>query len=261
MLPYTAHFRMGLPMAYTDKLYIGTSGWSYRWQGVLYPEDMKSADFLGYYATQFNTTELNRSFYHFTMAKTIEKWLATTPPSFRFAAKLHQEVTHKRRLVDVEEPLHKFMSRFLAMGERLGPVLIQLPGSLHFDFGVVAPFFEMLREKYPEPVFALEARHNSWFTAQAQDLLRDYHISWVISSAGKRFPQLETTTTNTVYLRLHGDEKMYTSAYTDEQLERYAFMLHDWLLAEKEVWVYFNNTILGNAVTDAQKLRDLVTNL
>lgn len=252
---------MALTMASTEKLYIGTSGWSYRWQGILYPEDMKSADFLSYYATRFNTTELNRSFYHFTMLKTIEKWLATTPASFRFAAKLHQEVTHKRRLVDAEEPLEKFMSRFLTMGERLGPVLVQLPGSLHFDFGVAAPFFRMLREKYPVPVFALEARHKSWFTEQAQDLLGEYDISWVISSAGKRFPKLETTTTDIVYLRLHGDEKMYAAAYSEEQLERYAFMIHDWLLADKEVWVYFNNTILGHAVTDAQKLRELLENM
>ncbi|WP_347158184.1 DUF72 domain-containing protein [Pontibacter chitinilyticus] len=248
-------------MASTAKLYIGTSGWSYRWQGILYPEEMKSADFLPYYATRFNTTELNSSFYHFTMVKTIEKWLVSTPDTFRFAAKLHQEITHKRRLVDAQEPLEKFMSRFLEMGSRLGPVLVQLPGSFHFDFGVVEPFFRMLRELYPVPIFALEARHKSWFTAQAQDLLRDYDITWVISSAGKRFPKLETTTTDTVYLRLHGDEKMYASAYPEEQLERYAFMVHDWLLDGKEVWVYFNNTITGNAVLDAQKLRELVENM
>ncbi len=248
-------------MALHDNLYIGTSGWSYRWQGVLYPEDLKSAERLSYYATRFNTTELNSSFYHFTMAKTIEKWLAETPPSFKFAAKMHQEVTHKRRLVDAEEPVEKFMSRFLAMGERLGPVLVQLPGSLHFDFGVAADFFRMLRGKYPQPVFALEARHKSWFTEQAQELLQDHNITWVITSGGKRFPGLETTTTDTVYLRLHGDEKLYASAYTDEQLERYAYMVHDWLLDGKQVWVFFNNTILGNAVFNADKLRELVSDV
>lgn len=248
-------------MALHDNLYIGTSGWSYRWQGILYPEELKSAERLGYYATRFNTTELNSSFYHFTMAKTIEKWFTETPATFKFAAKMHQEVTHNRRLVDTEAPLDKFMSRFLAMGERLGPVLIQLPGSLHFDFGVAADFFTMLREKYSQPVFALEARHKSWFTDEAQELLQDQAITWVITSAGKRFPGFETTTTETVYLRLHGEEKLYTSAYTDEQLERYAFMVHDWLLDDKQVWVYFNNTILGNAVLNADRLRELVTNM
>ncbi|WP_162055203.1 DUF72 domain-containing protein [Pontibacter pamirensis] len=248
-------------MALHDNLYIGTSGWSYRWQGVFYPEEIKSAERLSYYASRFNTTELNSSFYHFTMAKTVEKWLNETPESFKFAAKMHQEVTHKRRLVDTEAPVEKFMSRFLAMGERLGPVLIQLPGSLHFDFGVVADFFDMLRGKYPAPDFALEARHKSWFTQEAQDLLHEYAITWVITSGGKRFPCLEATTTDTMYLRLHGDEKLYASAYTDEQLERYAFMIHDWLLDGKQVWVYFNNTILGNAVFNAEKLRELVVSM
>ncbi|MCJ8164456.1 DUF72 domain-containing protein [Pontibacter sp. E15-1] len=248
-------------MEQNDNLYIGTSGWSYRWPDVLYPEGMKSAERLAYYATRFNTTELNSSFYHFTMAKTIAKWLAETPGSFRFAAKMHQEVTHKRRLVDVEEPLEKFMSRFLAMEGRLGPVLIQLPGSLHFDFGVAADFFGMLRTRYPDPVFALEVRHASWFTEEAQNLLREHAITWVILSAGKRFPSLETTTTDTVYLRLHGDEKLYASAYTDEQLERYALMVHDWLLDGREVWVFFNNTIVGNAVLNAERLRELVAAL
>ncbi|GAB3536570.1 DUF72 domain-containing protein [Pontibacter brevis] len=248
-------------MALHDNLYIGTSGWSYRWQGVFYPEEIKSADRLGYYATRFNTTELNSSFYHFTMARTIGKWLTETPATFRFAAKMHQQVTHKQRLVDTEEAVAKFMSRFLAMGEQLGPVLIQLPGSLHFDFGVAADFFRMLRGQYPQSVFALEARHASWFSQEAQELLQDYAITWVITSAGKRFPSLETTTTDTVYLRLHGDEKLYSSAYSDEQLERYAFMVHDWLLDGRQVWVYFNNTILGNAVLNAERLRGLVMNM
>ena len=83
----------------------------------------------------------------------------------------------------------------------------------------------------------------------------------MIASAGKRFPGLEVTTTDTVYLRLHGDEKLYSSAYPDERLERYAFMVKDWLLDGKEVWVFFNNTIVGNAVHDARKLRQMVADL
>jgi uncharacterized protein YecE (DUF72 family) len=109
--------------------------------------------------------------------------------------------------------------------------------------------------------FALEARHASWFSDESLDLLRDYNITTVIASAGKRFPGIEVTTTNTVYLRLHGDEKLYYSAYSDEKLERYAYMVKDWLEDEKEVWVFFNNTIAGNAVTDANKLHTMIRNL
>lgn len=242
-------------------LQIGTSGWSYRWQEVLYPPELKAADFLQHYATHFNATEINSSFYHFTMAKTIGKWLSQTPPHFRFAPKLHQEITHKRKFQDIEEPLQKFMSRYLLMGDRLGPVLVQIAGSFRYDRLVAETFYRTLRELYPAQTFALEARHVSWFTDESLELLREYDITTVIASAGKRFPGTEATTTNTAYLRLHGDEKLYASAYPDEKLERYAYMVKDWLEDGKEVWVFFNNTIVGNAVLDADKLYSMIRNL
>jgi uncharacterized protein YecE (DUF72 family) len=242
-------------------LYIGTSGWSYRWQGIFYPLELKSAEYLPYYATRFNTTEINSSFYHFTMTKTIEKWLSTTPASFRFAAKLNQEITHNRKFVGIADPLDKFMSRYLLMGNRLGPILIQIAASFHFDHEVTEQFFQVLREKYPTQVFALEVRHKSWFVEEAIDLLKEYEISFVISSGGKRFPGLEIATTNTVYFRLHGDEKLYSSSYSDEKLEKYAFMIKDWLSDGKEIWVFFNNTILGHAITDSERLYRLIEQL
>jgi uncharacterized protein YecE (DUF72 family) len=248
-------------MTEIPNLYIGTSGWSYRWQGIFYPLEIKSAEYLPFYATRFNATEINSSFYHFTMAKTIEKWIASTPDYFKFAPKLNQEITHTRKFVDIEEPLDKFMSRFLLMGQRLGPVLVQIAASFHFNKHIAENFYKILREKYPNQQFALEARHRSWFSEESLELLHEYQITFVIASAGRRFPGLETVTTNTVYIRLHGDEKLYTSAYTDEQLEKYAFMIKDWLMDDKEIWVFFNNTILGNAITDAEKLRHLISNL
>ncbi|MEJ8757239.1 DUF72 domain-containing protein [Pontibacter sp. H259] len=248
-------------MDHTPNLYIGTSGWSYRWQEVLYPPDLKSADRLGYYATQFNAIEINSSFYHFTMAKTVEKWLATTPSYFKFVPKLNQEITHKRKFEDVAAPLDKFMTSYSLMGERLGPVLVQIAGSFRFHKPTAEMFYRLLRDKYPQQPFALEARHVSWFTDEAQDLMRDYNITTVIASAGKRFPGTEATTSDIAYLRLHGDEKMYSSAYSDEKLERYAYMAKDWLEDGKQVWAFFNNTILGNAVLDARKLRDMIQNL
>ena len=248
-------------MEQIPNLYMGTSGWSYRWMEVLYPPELKSADRLAYYATNFNCTEINSSFYHFTMAKTVEKWLTTTPAYFKFAPKLNQEITHKRKFVDAEAPLDKFMSSYSLMGDRLGPVLVQIAGSFRFDRPTAEDFYRLLRDKYPAQPFALEARHVSWFTDESLDLLRDYDITTVIASAGKRFPGTEATTTNIAYLRLHGDEKMYSSAYSDEKLERYAYMVKDWLEDEKQVWVFFNNTILGNAVLDARKLYDMIKNL
>ncbi|MGV3505159.1 MAG: DUF72 domain-containing protein [Adhaeribacter sp.] len=241
--------------------YLGTSGWSYRWKGLFYPEDLKSADYLPFYAQHYNCTEINSSYYHFTMAKTIEKWLASTPADFKFCAKLNQEITHKRRLDEVGEPLDKFMSRYLLMGPRLGPLLIQIPGSLRFDRPLAESFFRLLREKYPKVKYAMEVRHASWFSEESLDLLRDYDVTFVIASSGKRFPYLETTTNETVYLRLHGDERLYSSSYSDEKLERYAYMINDWLLDGKEVWMFFNNTMYGSAIQDSKRLQELLVNL
>jgi uncharacterized protein YecE (DUF72 family) len=245
----------------TPALHIGTSGWSYRWKEIFYPAELKSADYLPFYANHYNCTEINSSFYHYTMARTIEKWLASTPAAFKFAPKLNQEITHTLKWQGVEAALEKFMGRYLLMGERLGPVLIQIAASFRYDQRVAEAFYRLLRDKYPDQVFALEARHVSWFAEEAQDQLGDYRITWVIASAGKRFPSLQTTTTDTVYLRLHGEERLYASAYSDEQLERYAFMVQDWLQDGREVWVFFNNTMFGSAVFDSQKLRKLVESL
>ena len=241
-----------------ENLFMGTSGWSYRWQGLFYPLELKSADYLPYYSTKFNATEINSSFYHFTMAKTLENWLSTTPASFRFAAKLHQEITYKRKFVDIQQPLDKFMSAYLLMGDRLGPILIQLAASFHFEPILSEDFFKLLRKNYPIQIFALEVRHKSWFTQEAIDLMKEYQISFVISSGGKRFPGLEIATTDTVYFRLHGEEKLYSSAYSDEKLEKYAFMIKDWLMDGKQIWVFFNNTILGHAITDSQRLYRMI---
>ena len=243
------------------RLHIGTSGWSYPWQGIFYPPQLRPAQYLPYYAAHFNCTEINSSFYHFTMAKTIEKWLAETPGYFKFAPKLNRELTHTLRLAGVEELLDKFMSRFLLMGPRLGPVLVQIPASFKFDDRVAGGFFQLLREKYPAQPFAFEPRHHSWFSAESLGLLREHNIAFVIATSGGRFPGLETATADTVYFRLHGDEKLYDSNHSDEKLEKYAFMIKDWLEEGREIWVFFNNTMRGQALTDADKLRRLVAGL
>ncbi|HYE79978.1 MAG TPA: DUF72 domain-containing protein [bacterium] len=243
-----------------SNLFIGTSGWTYPWRGIFYPEDLPSADFLPFYARHFTTTEVNSSFYHFTMLKTIEKWRAQTPDTFRIAAKLHRSITHEHRLHDVEAPLRKWMDRFLTLGPRLGPILIQLPASFRFEAPRALAFFQLLRQLYPDPVFALEVRHKSWLEEEPLDLLREFSISWVIAHS-PRWPILETTTTDTIYLRLHGEQKLYSGPYSDDLLERFGYMIHDWLLDGRQVWVFFNNTIGGAAVHDATRLASLLANL
>ena len=243
-----------------ENLYIGTSGWSYRWKGVFYPEEMPSAEFLPFYAQHFNSTEINSSHYHYTMAKTIQNWLAITPAHFKFGAKLHKEITHVQRLENIETQLDKWMSRYLLMGDRLGPVLVQIPASLRYDRPLAEGFFRVLREKYPDQFFAMEVRHKSWLEEEPLDILRDYDITFVIADS-PRWPKLDITTNEKVYLRLHGEERLYSGPYSDEALERYAYMINDWLLDGKEVWVYFNNTMFGSAVKNAQSLQQIMQNI
>lgn len=237
-------------------LHVGTSGWSYPWKDWFYPAGLKSADYLAYYATRFDCVEVNSSFYHLTQVKTIEKWLAATPDHFRFAVKMNRSITHEQQLRDANGPADDFLARFEAMGKRLGPVLVQLPASLGYDPAVASPFFQHLREKHPDHHFALEVRHRSWMTEEALEMLRNCRIAWVIADAGRRFPRLETVTADFVYLRFHGAERLYASAYSEEQLAHYARLTGDWLKEGKTVWAFFNNTMEGHAVANAEWFRE-----
>ncbi len=241
------------------KLYIGTSGWSYsNWKPAFYPPELKSADFLSFYAKQFQTTELNSSFYNFPLAKSIDKWLHTTPDNFRFCAKLHRSITHYKKLVDVKEELLKFAGRFEGLKPKLGQILIQLPPSLTFNRETVLVFYDLLMETMPGFSFSLEARNTSWYDEESLELMSDYNIANVIADAGKRFPLSNAVTANDVYIRFHGREKLYASEYDTEALEEYAEAIKIYLEDGLRVWVFFNNTMYGHALNNAITLKELV---
>ncbi|MGZ5281705.1 MAG: DUF72 domain-containing protein [Bacteroidia bacterium] len=240
-------------------LYIGTSGWSYsNWKPTFYPENLKSADFLSFYARHFPTTEINSSFYHFTMKKTIEKWLEATPENFRFSAKFHRSITHYQKLKDIEAPLIKYAEIFTSLKPKLGPILIQLPPSLNFQENIVKPFYITLRNIMPDFTFALEARHTSWFTDESFELMAEFDIANVWADAGRRFPSSDAVTNNEAYIRLHGREKLYASDYEDDVLEYFAERIVLYLEEGLRVWVYFNNTMYGHALQNAQTLESMI---
>lgn len=242
-----------------ENLYIGTSGWSYgNWKPDFYPPELKSADFLNFYAKHFSTTEINSSFYHFTMKKTIEKWLENTPDNFRFSAKLHRSITHYQKLQDIEAPLTKYAEIFSQLKPKLGPVLIQLPPSLNFQQNIVEAFYTILRRIMPDFTFALEARHTSWFSDESFDLMAEYDIANVWADAGRRFPSSDAVTNNEAYIRFHGREKLYASEYEDDVLEDFAERIALYLDEGLRVWVYFNNTMFGHALHNAQTLEKMI---
>lgn len=241
------------------KLYLGTSGFSYsNWKEFFYPKDIKSADYLSYYSKQFNCTEINSSFYNFPLSKTIEKWATHTPDSFRFCLKMHRSITHYQKLKEPAAQLEKFFGVIAGIQPKAGPVLIQLPPSLTFNYDTVQLFFSEL-EKYGKGFrFALEARHASWYDDEALSLLLEHHIIHVIADAGTRFPSLEMVEDENTYIRFHGREKLYASPYGENVLRQYAEKIAGWLKEGIDNWVFFNNTMYGAALTNAFRLAELV---
>jgi uncharacterized protein YecE (DUF72 family) len=159
----------------------------------------------------FDTVELNASFYRSVREEVYEGWYRRTPPGFLWSVKANRFITHVRRLRDAGESLGLFLGPLAKLGEKLGPVLLQLPPGLEFDPVAAEAFFRLLP---PGMRFALEARHGTWTDDEALGLMRRYGIAWCISDTAGRYPFLETATAGFVYVRLHGSRELYASDYT-----------------------------------------------
>jgi uncharacterized protein YecE (DUF72 family) len=242
------------------KIHIGTSGWSYRnWPEFFYPAGTKSADWLTHYATVFDTTEVNSSFYRLPMQKTVNNWVAKVPEGFKFCVKVSKYLTHIKKLKEPEEPLERFFGIFGPVKERLGPVLIQLPASLQFDAPVAEHFFSLLSTEYSQYDFVLEVRHKTWMEQEVIDLMTAHKIGFVISQSGVGFPYAEHITSKNIYVRFHGPEQLYASSYTDDMLAEYAAKFKVWIKKGYTVWAYFNNTMYEHGVNNAMTLKQLVS--
>lgn len=241
------------------KVYIGTSGWSYKdWKGVYYPEKMKSGDWLSYYANDFDIAEINSSFYRLPTAETVLKWVEKVPPGFKFCPKMSRYLTHMKQLNEPEEPLERFFDLFGPIKKHLGPVLIQLPprGAFHYDKS--EHLFKLLHKKYKAYDVALEVRHETWMSNDALDLMAKYDIAFVISQSGVGFPYAEHVTSKNIYIRFHGPGKLYASLYTDEDMELYARKIRKWRKEGHDVWVFFNNDWFTYAIRNAKTLMALL---
>jgi uncharacterized protein YecE (DUF72 family) len=241
------------------KVHIGTSGWSYKeWKGTFYPNELKATDWLEHYSKTFDTTEINSSFYRLPKAETVLNWVEKVPDTFTFCPKISRYLTHIKRLKEPEEPLERFFNLFAPIKEKLGPVLIQLPASVKFDYDIVGYFFGLLKKQYKGYAFALEARHDTWMENDALDLMASYDIAWVISQSGVGFPYSEMVTSGDIYVRFHGPKELYGSSYTDSQLKDFADKFKAWLKEGHTIWAYFNNTMNGIAIENALKLEELL---
>jgi uncharacterized protein YecE (DUF72 family) len=245
-----------------DRLHIGTSGWSYKhWADIFYPPDVKPAKYLEHYIRYFDCVELNASFYHLPLKSTVEGWMMRTPPSFNFCPKVSRFITHQLRLSNTSEALDRFFDVFQMMYERLGPLLVQLPPGLKFDQAKVAEFLALLKSNYTPFLFAFEVRHETWINDQFFELLRQYGYAFVIADSGKRYPYHEIATAEYIYLRFHGNESLYASDYSDDDLRYYGGRISEWLKNNHEVWVFFNNDVHGYALKNAFTLKKVINQL
>lgn len=239
------------------KYYIGTSGWVYpHWRGAFYPHDLPQTKWLGFYAQHFDTVELNNTFYHLPKEKTFDNWHTKAPESFRYAVKASRFITHIKKLNDVGEPLQSFLDRACRLKEKLGPILYQLPPSMHRNDERLEGFLSLL----PQGInHTIEFRHESWLDDKVFDILRRYKTGLcVFDMPGFQCPLIATA--SFAYIRFHGSSGLYSSCYSDDEMESWAGRIIDVAKKLDVVYIYFNNDAEGFAIRNAQTLRDKLAN-
>ena len=213
---------------------------------------------LSRYATRFRCAEINSSFYRQHRRSTYERWAASVPADFRFAVKLPRAITHDQRLVAADVLLDVFLDEARGLGDRLGPLLVQLPPSLALDAEIAAEFFGELRARHDGDVVC-EPRHESWFGAAAAELLALHRVARAGADPA-RWPDaaIPGGWHGLAYLRLHGSPDMYRSHYDDARLAGVAALLRRHREAGAACWCIFDNTTLGAATGNALELERLL---
>jgi uncharacterized protein YecE (DUF72 family) len=234
---------------------IGISGWTYApWRGVFFPKGLPQKHELKYASRAFNSIEINGTFYSLQRPTSFRTWYEQTPDDFVFSVKGGRFITHMKKLVGVETALANFFaSGVLALREKLGPILWQLPPMLSYSAERLSNFFDLLprttsdaaklAKRHDErlkgrsfvkadaerPIrYALEVRHASFKTPEFVDLLRKHRVALVLADTAGKWPYMEDVTADFIYARLHGDTELYASGYSETAL--------DWWATRMELW-------------------------
>lgn len=227
---------------------------------TLYPEAFKDKSKLAYYASLFNSVEINATFKKLPMKRTIERWAATVPHDFRFTFKLNSAVTHNKGLAFNPDDLASFISLINVVEEKKGCLLMQFPGKLDASFSdQLENLLKHLKEVDPHQQWktAIEFRNESWYQPETFELLKNYKTALVIHDMPGSASTPDYARGPFVYLRFHGTEKGYRGSYTDEMLSNYAAHIKRWSTEGKSVYLYFNNT-LGDAANNLVTLKQMV---
>lgn len=229
----------------------GCAGWTIpKEAAAAFPE---AGSHLERYAAVFPVVEINSSFHRPHRIQTYARWAEAVPEAFRFSVKLPKTITHEARLSGADALLDQFALEAGALGGKLGCILVQLPPKLGFDARVAVDFFARLQGT-SDCMVACEARHPSWFSEDATDLLRERAITRVIADPAAGQPGPHVPTTDTVYMRLHGSPRIYYSSYPRDYLDGVARDIAVHNAAGRTVWCIFDNTASGAAVPNALDL-------
>ncbi len=236
------------------RLFIGTSGWSYKhWKEKFYPEKLPQTKWLEYYAQHFNTVELNASFYRLPKEVTVKNWYKRTPENFKFTVKGSRVITHIKKLKDCKEAIDLFYRVFEPLKDKLALVLYQLPPSLHYNPELLEDFLKIIPGNISH---VFEFRHKSWFVDGTYEVLEHHGAHFCISDyPGREAPPI--CVGDLAYLRFHGYKKRYGGEYPQEHLIDSARMICEWIKEGKEVFAYFNNDAEGYAVSNARELKEI----
>lgn len=231
---------------------VGCSGWVYaHWNGAFYPEGLRAADRLAFYASRFDCVELNAPFYRTPSESAVDGWRERTPDGFRFAWKASQWITHRKRLTDPAGTLTLTLERAARLSEKLACLLFQLPPSLKRDDERLAAFLAAL----PKDVrAAVEFRRPDWYAGPVLDALRDHDVALVVSDH-KDAPAPWETPASWTYVRGHGPTGGYFGDYLDEALDCWAADLAAGARGGRNAYCFFDNDIGGAAPRDAEKLK------
>lgn len=236
-------------------VWVGTSGWHYKhWIGNFYPERLPASKMFAHYREHFDTVELNNSFYHLPKPPALEAWRDSSPEGFCFAVKGSRFLTHMKKLRDPEQGLQRFLDAVEILGEKLGPILFQLPPNWERDLERLEHFLDVLPRYHR---YAFEFRNPTWNTPETYALLAKYNAAYCIFDlAGFQSP-IEITA-DLSYVRLHGPGGKYQGSYSDDALRSWAERIRDWQKRLPAVYVYFDNDDSGFAPQNALRLKDLV---
>ncbi len=244
---------------------IGTSGWYYEhWKELFYPKDMPKSKWFEFYAQQFDTVELNNTFYHLPKEQSIVRWQEIALGNFVYAVKANRFITHIKKLKDAGESLKLFLNRIDLLQNKLGVILYQLPPNLHFDAQRLEAFLKLLPTRraraltrQEEKTSVFEFRHKSWYCDEIYKLLEKYGIGFCIHDMpGNESPRVVTC--DIIYVRFHGTSGRYSGDYPELHLKDWAAWLTEQSKKSRAIYVYFNNDAQAFAIKNAKQLKEMI---